>query len=99
MDDTGRFAVAAVEQGVEPLLGERAAGLIAEWVMTEFAQRLAPIFNERAESILGGAIADEALIVLDLDIVALDLGRRQRGGAMGGECWNDGTLVCHRSTP
>ena len=45
-------------------------------------QGLAPVLDDVAEGALAGAIAEKTLVILQLDIVAVDNDRRQAGGAM-----------------
>ena len=85
MHDAGGFAVALGEEFVELLLGQVVARLVAERVGAGLAQGLSPILDDVAERALAGAVADEALVVLDLDIVAVDLDRRQAQRAMRGD--------------
>ena len=60
-------------------------GVVAERVVAGLAQRLAPVLDDVAERALAGAVAEEAFVVLDLDVVAVDLDRRQARGAVRGD--------------
>src|SRR6185503_2792756 len=51
------------------------------------AQGLAHIFKDIAERALARPVAEKALLVLDLHIVALDLDAGERRGAVGGQSW------------
>ena len=95
LDDARRFGVATGQQRIEVLLGEHAARLVAERVVADLAQRLAPAFDEFAERALAGAVADEALVILEFDVVSLDLDRGQRRAAVPGECRSDECLISH----
>ena len=41
------------------------------------AHRLAPVFQDVAEGALAGAVAEEALVILELEVIAVELHRRQ----------------------
>ena len=77
MQNAGSLGVALAEQFVELLLGQILARRLAERVVAGLAQGLAPILDDLAERALAGAVADKALVVLDLEIVAVDVDRRQ----------------------
>ena len=66
------------------LLGDLVARLVAERIVAGLAQRLAPVLDDVAERALAGAVADEAFVVLQLDVVAVDLDGRQAGRAVLG---------------
>jgi hypothetical protein len=63
MHNSGCFAVATGKQGIEALLGEHAAGLVAERVMADVPERFAPVLDELPERTFAGAISKEPLIV------------------------------------
>jgi hypothetical protein len=96
MHDSGRFEVAVAEQSIKALLGQHVAGLIVERVMAEVAQWLAPILDEGAERALAGAVAHEALVILELHIIVRDLDGGQPGGAVGSQCRHDRPLIGHQ---
>ena len=85
LHDAGGFGIALGQQVVERLLGDLVARLVAERIVAGLAQRLAPVLDDVAERALAGAVADEALVVLQLEIVAVDLDRRQAGRAVRGD--------------
>ena len=60
-------------------------------VWAGLALRLAPVLQYLAKRALAGAVAEEAVLVLELDIVGIDHDRRQVGGAVGGQ----GRRCCH----
>ena len=95
LDDARRFGIAIGEQRIEAFLREHAARLVAERVVADLAQRLAPAFDELAERAFAGAVADEALVILELDIVSLDLDRGQHCAAVPRECRSDECLISH----
>ena len=80
---------------IETLLVDLAAGLVAERILAELAKWFAPGFDELAKGPLAGAVANEPFLVLQLDVVVLDLDRRQPSGAVRGQCRLDGILVGH----
>ena len=65
-----------------------------------FAQRLAPLVQHLVEGAAARLVADEAVLVLDLEIVAVDFDARQ---ALGAVCVENLTVVfchyAHRSPP
>ncbi len=83
LDDAGRLRVALDEELVELLLRDLAARRLAERVLADLPQALAPILEDRPEGAVARAVADEALLVAQLDIVAVDDDRRQVIGAVG----------------
>src|SRR5262249_47962729 len=84
------FGVLGYQRRIEVLLADLVPGLVAEGVLARLAQRFAPFFENVAERSLAGAIAEEAVLVLQFGIIAVDLDRRQAGGAVG----RDGSLRC-----
>jgi hypothetical protein len=56
--------------------------LAAEGVLARLAQRLAPALEDLAERPLVGAVAEESLVVLQLDVVAFNFDGGQPGGAV-----------------
>ena len=82
---SGRFRMAAGEQIIEGLLAELVARLVTERVLFQLAQRLTPFVDDAAKSAPAGPVADEALLVGKLDIVAVDHDLRETLGAMRGE--------------
>lgn len=83
LDDTGRLRIAFGEQGVELLPADLIARLVAERVIAGFSQGFAPFLNVLAECTLGGAVAEETFVVLQLNVIAVDVDQRQPTGAMG----------------
>src|SRR5581483_5615378 len=80
--DAGRLRLALREDRLEGLLSDLLARHVAEGIGVELAQRLAPLLQDRAERALARAVADEPVLVLDLEVVAVDVDRRQVLGAV-----------------
>ena len=76
------LGIAAGEQGIKPLLGDLARRLVAKRILADVAHRLAPGVDEFPKRAFAGAIADEAFVVFQLDVVACDRHGRQPLGAM-----------------
>ncbi len=60
-------------------------GLLAQGIIAVLLQRLAQRVQDLAEGALAGAVAEKAIIVLQLDIEAVDLDRGKTGGAVPGD--------------
>ena len=82
LQDAGRLGVSLREQRIKLLPADLAAGLVAEGVVARLAQRLAPALEELAERPLVGAVAEEPVVVLQLDVVAFNVDGGQSGGAV-----------------
>ena len=70
-------------------------GLVAEGIAAGLAQRFAPIVHNGAERALAGAVADEAFVVLQLDIVAVDIDGGQPGRAVRRDGRQGRALIGH----
>jgi hypothetical protein len=81
--DSGFRGVAFGQNFVEFLLADVAAGAFAKRILALFGERLSPFIEQRIESLLAGAIAQEAPIVLQLEIVTIHIHARQPGSAVG----------------
>src|SRR4029079_11687438 len=90
LHDSAGFRVALGEEVVEGLFRKLVARLLAEWVVPHSAQWLAPVFDALPERHFAGAVANEAFVVLDLDIVAVDLDGRQARSTMFDNGWQRG---------
>ncbi len=90
--ETGRLMVAFEEQRIELLLADVLDGLVAERVIPELAQRLAPLVHDGVEGAPARPVSDKALFVTDLEIVAIDFNARQLRSAMFGNDWQVGIL-------
>ncbi len=82
VDEAADLGIAFGEERVELLLADLLGGEISERIRVELAQRLAPLFEDRLKGALARPVADKALIVADLEVVAVDLHARQNLRAM-----------------
>src|SRR5262247_3755876 len=78
----GPIGIAFRQQDIELLFADVLGRLVAERIFSGLAQRLAPFLENFAEGPLAGAVAEKAVLVLHLDVVAVDLDRRQAVGAV-----------------
>src|ERR1700730_396340 len=78
----GGADVVAYQRLVERTLADGLRGFAAERVLAVFFQWLAQAVQYLAERAFTGAVAEKALVVLQFDIVAVDVYRRQAGGAV-----------------
>ena len=67
------------------------------WIVAVFLQRLAQAVQDLAESPLAGAVAEKALVVLQFDVEAVDLDRRQAGSAVAGDARGRYGIFSHES--
>src|ERR1700686_5351438 len=74
--------VVAPQSLVEPTFADGLGGFAAERILAVFLQRLAQRVQNFAERTFAGAVAEKALVVLQFDIVAVHVCRRQAGGAV-----------------
>src|SRR3569623_289827 len=74
--------IVADQNLVELHLAKVYRGLTAERIVTALFQRLAPRNENVLNRALAGAVAQKAVLVLQFDIVAIDLDRRQPGGSV-----------------
>ena len=80
VQQSGRFGIALEQQLVELALGNVGNGFVAQRIVGNLAQPLAPILNDFREGAAAGAVADEAtLAVAHLEIVTVDHHGRQLG--------------------
>ena len=100
VNDAAGFRIAFGQQLVELLLRHLVGRFLAQRVGAQLAQRLAPLVQHLVEGAAAGLVADEAVLVLDFEIVAVDFDARQPLGAVRVE---NLTVVCchyaHRSPP
>ena len=82
LHDPRRFGFAVRQQGRELLLADLLARLVAERILL-IAQRFAPLVEDFPECVPVGFVAQEALVVLDFQIVAVDLDAGENRGAVG----------------
>jgi hypothetical protein len=99
LHDTGCFRIALDQQRVQLLLADLLARFVAERVVTGLAQRLSPVLDDGAKGFFAGAIADESLVVLELDVVAVDVDRRETSGAMRRDRRQGCALFGHERIP
>ena len=90
-----RHDIFADQRLVELALGDVPGGLLAERVVAVLLQRLAQGLQDFSEGALAGAVADKALIVLQFDIEAVDVYRRQTRGAVTGDARGGCDFVSH----
>ena len=86
MHQRRRHDVVADQRLVELALGDVLGGLLAERILAVLLQRLAQRVQDLAERALAGAVAEKALVVLQFDIEAVDVDRRQTGRRRDGRC-------------
>jgi hypothetical protein len=95
LDHGGGFRFALfqhhIELGSTEILGRR----VAEWIGPKLAQRFAPVLQHLVERLPAGAVAEEAVIVLQLKIVTVDIHRRQARSAVHAKCSRCGDGVGH----
>src|SRR4051794_32944382 len=77
MHHCGGLDVVADQDGVQHLLADLVRGLVAERILTGLFQRLAPAVQDLAERALAGAVAQKPFVVLEFDIEAVEVDRRQ----------------------
>src|SRR5262249_7931150 len=75
--DGGGLDVVADQYFIEHLLADLVGRLVAKGVLAGLAQRLAPAVEDLAEGALAGAVAEKAVLVLQFEIEAVDVDRRQ----------------------
>jgi hypothetical protein len=93
----GGVGIAAGERRIELLLADVAARGLAERIGALLAQRLSPFVENGVERFLAGAVADEPVVVLELDVLAVNLDRGQLGGAVRAQCRNGIVVVRHHA--
>src|SRR6266513_2693753 len=81
----GSGDIVARQRLVEFALGDFTSGLVAERIVAVLLQRLAQRVQNLAERTLAGAVAEKAVIVLQLGIVAVDVYRRQAARTVLGD--------------
>src|ERR1700722_8099645 len=82
VNQRGGADVFAHQGRIELAFGDFLSGFTAQRIVAVFLERLAQIVEDLAKGPLAGAIAEKAVIVLQLDIEAVDVDRRQTGSAM-----------------
>ena len=95
MHQGGSVDIVADQRLVEVALGDFVGGFLAQGIVAVFLQRLAQAVQDLAEGPLAGAVAEKALVVLQLDVETVDLDRRQAGGAVAGDARGRYAVFCH----
>src|SRR5258708_5270478 len=87
--------IVADQRLVEFALGDLLGGFFPQGIVAVFLQRLAQGVQNCAKRPLAGAIAEKAVVVLQLDVETVDLHRRQPGGAVTGDARSRDGIFCH----
>ena len=77
--------IVADQRRVESFLAISSGGFLPKRIVAVFLQRFAQAVENLAERALAGAVAEKAVLVLQFDVEAVDLDRRQPGGAVAGD--------------
>src|SRR5262249_25827017 len=93
----GRLAVVADQHVIERALADLVGRQIAEGILAALAQGFSPAVEDLAERALAGAVAKKALLVLQLDVVAVDLDRWQAARAVVSDARGRCDVVSHGS--
>ena len=76
MHQRGGGDIVAYQDLVEVALGNFVGGFFAQGIVAAFLERLAQPVENLAEGALAGPVAEKTLVVLQLDIEAVDFNRR-----------------------
>ena len=87
--------VVADQRLVERALADLLGGFVAERIVAVFLQRLAQRVQDLAKRALAGAVAEKAVIVLQFDIEAVHVHRRQPGRAVPGDARGRQCIFSH----
>ena len=68
LHDARGFGFALRQEVGELLLADLLAGFVAERILAQLLQRLAPFVENVPERVLAGLVADEAVLVLDFEL-------------------------------
>src|ERR1700752_2343237 len=93
--DGGGLDIVADQYLVEHLLADLVGGLVAKRVLAGLAQRLAPAVEDLAEGALAGAVAEKAVFVLQFEIEAVDVDRRQPTSPVAGDPGGGNEVLSH----
>src|SRR5262245_33854058 len=93
--DGGSLDVVADQYIIERLLADLVGGFVPEGILPGLAQRLAPAVENLAEGALARTVADKAVLVLELDVEAVDIDRRQPGRPMAGNSCDGNYVFSH----
>ncbi len=99
LHDAGSLWVALGEQRIEFLPADVLAGLVAERIAAGLAQRFAPALENGTERALVGAVAEQAFVVLQFDVVAVHLDLGEGGGAVRRNARRSRALIGHEPFP
>ena len=83
LNQADSFGIALGNELVEAFPADFLARFVAERIDADLSDLGAGLFEQLVESAFAGAVADEALVVLDLEIVAFNDHQRQLGGSVG----------------
>ena len=95
MHQRGGVDVVADQRLVERALADGLGGFAAERILAVLLQRLAQAVQDLAERALAGAVAEKTVVVLQLDIEAVHVHRRQAGGAVPGDAGGRDDIFSH----
>ena len=99
MHQRGGADIVAHQHLVERALADRLGGFAPQGIPAIFLQRLALRIQYLAECSLAGAVAEKALLVLQFDIEAVDVHRRQPRGAVAGDARCRYDILSHLALP
>src|SRR5215510_8692827 len=87
--------VVADQHLVEHLLADLVGWLVAKGILAGLAQRLAPAVEDLAKGALAGAVAEKAVLVLQFEIEAVDVDRRQPTSPVAGDPGGGNEVLSH----
>jgi hypothetical protein len=85
LHQAGRLRIVGRKRGIERLLADLVAGRVAEWIGAKLAQRLAPFVENCVQRLLAGPVAEVSVLVLQLEIIAVDVHGREARCAVRAE--------------
>ena len=95
MHQRGGGDIVAHQHLVEVALGNFVGGFLAERIVAVLLQRLAQPVEDVPKSTLAGPVAEKAVVVLQFDIEAVDVYRRQPRGAVTRDAGGRYGIICH----
>ena len=95
MHQRGGGDIVAHQHRIEVALGNVVGGFFAQGIVAVFLQRLAQPVENLAEGALAGPVAEKTLVVLQLDVEAVDFNRRQPGRAVARDARGRYAVFCH----
>jgi len=84
---------------IEHALGDSFGRFVAERILAVLLQRLAQAVQNLAERALAGAVAEETVVILQFDIKAIHVHRRQAGSTVPADAGGGGQCVLSHFTP